>query len=276
VTWEEAVRTLIADPARAELARQCYFDAPLIEAARRFHDSNEWHSVRARLRGRRGLALDVGAGNGIVSYALAVDGWEVTAVEPDPSALVGSAAVRSLAVQSGLPIAVVEGTTDDLAVPPGHFDAILVRQVFHHVRDLDAFIARLARMLAPGGRLLTWRDHVITRKADLPRFFDSHPLHHQYGGENAFMETEYRQAIDRAGLIIDETLRHFDDPMNYGPQSPAELLASVAARILPRPVARATGALLGAPASFRALGPILSAVDRRPGRHVAFVAHKPG
>ena len=37
---------------------------------------------------KAGRALDLGAGNGILSYALAREGWSVTAVEPDPSALV--------------------------------------------------------------------------------------------------------------------------------------------------------------------------------------------
>jgi SAM-dependent methyltransferase len=273
--WEEAVRTLVDNPAQANLVRQCYFDQPALQAARRFHASNEWQSVRARLRGRSGRALDVGAGNGIVSYALAVDGWDVTAVEPDSSALVGSAAIRSLAAEAALPITVFEGLTDELAVPSGHFDVILVRQVLHHVLNIEGFMVHLADLLAPGGLILTWRDHVITRQGDLSKFFDRHPLHRYYGGENAFTEAQYRDAIESAGLTVVETLRHFDDPMNFGPQTPTELIGEAAARVLPASLAHAIGKVFGSRPLFAILAPILSALDRRPGRHVAYLAIKP-
>jgi SAM-dependent methyltransferase len=274
VTWEEAVRGLVADPAKADLVRQCYYDPPLINAARRFHSSEEWASIRRRLKGRSGRAMDVGAGNGIVSYALAADGWEVTAVEPCSSALVGAAAIRTLAEEARLPITVFEGLTDDLVVPAGHFDAILVRQVFHHAPDIDAFMMRLAELLAPGGLVVTWRDHVITQPEDLMMFFDRHPLHHQYGGENAFTNAQYRSAIAKAGLQVIETLLHFDDPLNYGPQTPSQLLTEAGRRIFPHPFARAMGAVLGSRPVFALLAPLLSALDRRPGRHVAFLATK--
>lgn len=274
MSWEAAVRSLVDDPSQAELVRQCYFDRPLLDAARRFHASNEWESVRRRFRGRAGRALDVGAGNGIVSFALANDGWDVTAIEPDPSALVGAAAIRSLAEASGLPIKVVEGVADQLDAPPGYFDGIFVRQVFHHAPDIEAFARQLAQLLAPGGIIVTWRDHVISRPEDLPAFFDRHPLHHKYGGENAFMLTQYRGALEAAGLTVVETLRHFDDAMNFGPQSPAELLAEAGRRLLPSRVANTVAAVLGSRPVFPLLAPLLSATDRRPGRHVAFVATK--
>ena len=46
---------------------------------------------------QRGQALDVGAGRGIASYALAREGFTVTVLEPDDSHLVGAGAIRSLA-----------------------------------------------------------------------------------------------------------------------------------------------------------------------------------
>ena len=82
-------------PEKKSLVRDCYFDDPLCGAADRYASSAEWNSISNILEGRRGRVLDLGAGNGIASYAFAVSGWDVVAVEPDPSSLVGSSAISS-------------------------------------------------------------------------------------------------------------------------------------------------------------------------------------
>jgi len=87
VSWEEAVAWLIAQPDQQELARDCYFDSSPEDAAERYSRSDEWKAIGALLPSRPGLALDVGAGRGIASYALAKAGWTVVAIEPDASAL---------------------------------------------------------------------------------------------------------------------------------------------------------------------------------------------
>ena len=107
-SWEEAVSWLRRQPEQSQLIADCYYDDPLINAADRYWRSDEWAAVRELLAGRSGAALDVGAGRGIASYALAKEGLEVTALEPDPSELVGGGAIRALAAESGLPIRVVE------------------------------------------------------------------------------------------------------------------------------------------------------------------------
>src|SRR5712671_3057697 len=97
LTWEQAVATLLSDPQQASLARGCYFDGTALEAGARYWASEEWQTVRSLLPEVPGKALDIGAGRGIASYALARDGWKVCALEPDASALVGAEAIRSLA-----------------------------------------------------------------------------------------------------------------------------------------------------------------------------------
>ncbi|MEC5293725.1 MULTISPECIES: class I SAM-dependent methyltransferase [unclassified Aurantimonas] len=91
----------------AALAHAAYFDEPLA-AARRYHASAEFAAVRRMIPASPGRALDLGAGNGILSWALAREGWAVTAVEPDPSILVGAGAIRAMSEQSGTPIEVIE------------------------------------------------------------------------------------------------------------------------------------------------------------------------
>ena len=71
-TWEAAVVWLRDQPDRRQLVLDAFYDDPLIGAAERYHSTSEWQAVSRLLLGRTGLALDVGAGRGIASYALAV------------------------------------------------------------------------------------------------------------------------------------------------------------------------------------------------------------
>src|ERR1700730_6096763 len=100
LTWEQAVATLLVDPRQASLARDCYFDGTALEAGQRYWASEEWQAVRRLLPEITGKALDVGAGRGIASYALARDGWSVCALEPDPSDLVGAGAIRRMIAEA--------------------------------------------------------------------------------------------------------------------------------------------------------------------------------
>ena len=72
----------------------------------------------------------------------------------------------------------------------------------HHAQDLNKFIKESARVLKRGGHLFTIRDHVIFNESDKEWFFQNHPLHKFYGGENAYTAEEYRNAFQQAGLVI--------------------------------------------------------------------------
>ena len=60
------------------ICKACYFDDPLSDAAERFSKSLEWRELRKIVSVVKGEALDLGAGRGIASYALAKDGWKVS------------------------------------------------------------------------------------------------------------------------------------------------------------------------------------------------------
>jgi len=60
-------------------------------------------------------------------------------------------------------------------------------------------------------------------------FLASHPLHKYYGGENAFSPTEYKNAMQNAGLAILKELRYYDSPINYAPDTEEMITAKITA-----------------------------------------------
>lgn len=277
-TWESAVAWLRTQPDQRDLVIDAYYDDPLPAAAHRYWQSAEWQAVRTHLPNPANAhALDVGAGRGIASYALAREGFAVTALEPDPSALVGAQAIRQLAGEAGLPITVTEEFSERLPFPDADFDVVFARAVLHHTTDLAAACHEFFRVLKPGGSLIAVREHVISRDADLPAFLELHPLHKLYGGENAFRLDAYTTALQAAGFQLQRVLAPLRSPINFAPQTTRTLQDEVARRLsrgLPG-LARLLGVALRLPSVWASLLPVLERVDHRPGRLYSFIARKP-
>jgi 2-polyprenyl-6-hydroxyphenyl methylase/3-demethylubiquinone-9 3-methyltransferase len=94
-------------------------------------------------------ALDVGCGAGLLCEPLARLGAEVTGVDAAP-ANVEAAALHSEG--AGLEIRYMAGELATLGL--GQFDLVTCLEVLEHVADKAAFIAELAKHLAPGGLMV--------------------------------------------------------------------------------------------------------------------------
>jgi SAM-dependent methyltransferase len=97
----------------------------------------------------RPRVLDVGAGTGKLTRQIHARGLTVTAVDPSE----GMLAELKRAV-AGVPALL--GSAEQIPVPDGSADAVLVAQAWHWV-DPTRAVSEAARVLSPGGRLgLLW------------------------------------------------------------------------------------------------------------------------
>jgi len=276
LTWEQAVQSLRNQPDQKELVQYCYYDDPLESAAERFAQSEEWIAVTQLLKPKiPGQVLDIGAGRGISSYAFAKAGCSVTALEPDSSKLVGAGAISNLFKNTGLPIQIVQEWGETLPFANNTFDIVYGRAVLHHAKDLKQLCKEAARVLKPGGYFLATREHILSRKEDLQNFLDSHPLHHLYGGENAYLLEEYTDAIRSSGLQIIRSFNPLESVINYFPMSKSQYQSQVK-----NSLARRFGETLASKlAMFEQVQSLYSWYMSRkldtPGRLYSFLAIKP-
>lgn len=273
-SWEEAIEILRSDPTHQELIFNSYLTRDLIDNCRRFAAGAEFAAaialLKAHARGARQL-LDMPGGNGIATHAFAAAGYEVTCVEPNPSAAVGRGAIAAVLEASCLRAEIVDAWGENLPFESNRFDVAYVRQGLHHAADLPKMLAELGRVLRPGGVLLACREHVVDDYGpSLEAFLASQVDHQLYGGEHAFTWADYRAAIAGSGLELRLDLGPFDSVINAYPNTP-EVLRSKILRSAP---GRALGALLPDNAIV-AIGVWHLKRKKSPGRLHTFLAAKP-
>ncbi len=97
------------------------------------------------------VAADIGCGTGLYARGLAEHAQTVICVDASQAMLDQIPASERL-----IPVnaAVEDVSAGRVALPHARYDAMLLKEVLHHVGDPASVIAGLARMLKPGGRLL--------------------------------------------------------------------------------------------------------------------------
>ena len=107
-----------------------------------------------------GRVLDVGAGAGLTSRRLLAAGWDVTALEPEPTLAARLRAVPGLQVR--------EGRVEDLGADSFH--AAVAESVLYGVDELPRALTALSRALLPGGLLalseMVWRPGIPAATAE--------------------------------------------------------------------------------------------------------------
>jgi SAM-dependent methyltransferase len=151
--------------------------------------------AREHLPAQPARVLEVGCGQGDLTTALAVAGYDVLGI--DPLAPAGDRFRRL--------------TLEDLEETES-FDAIVASHSLHHIRDLDAALDKIAGLLAPGGVLVV--DEFAWDRLDEPTLDWLFGQRRALAASGRGTAPESLQALrdewdaDHLGLHGDETLRH--------------------------------------------------------------------
>ena len=111
-----------------------------------FKHRNDCISAMVNRHPYTGTLLDIGGGNGYVSQRLVADGHDVMLIEPGPTGAYNAHSRRGIET-------VVCATIEHAGFRPGTFGAIGMFDVIEHIEDDRGFLADIAPLLAPEGRL---------------------------------------------------------------------------------------------------------------------------
>lgn len=222
---DEAILALRADPTYRDLIHWSYLGPDTAEAATRFAASEEFAEADRLVGGFAGKeVLDLGAGTGIASFAIARAGaTRVYALEPDPSDVVGRGAIARIAGDE--PIEILDAAAERIPLPDASVDIVYARQMLHHVPDLEPLAREVRRVLRPGGPFLACREHVVDDDEELERFLTEHPVHQLAGGEGAHRLDAYLGGLAAGGLEVRRVWDTYGSIINAYPriESAAEL-----------------------------------------------------
>lgn len=105
------------------------------------------HARLLELVGSGKRVLDVGCSSGYLARPLADRGCVVVGIERDPAAAEVARAVCE-------EVLVGDVETMELPFEDRSFDVVLCGDLVEHLRDPEAFLARVRRLLGPGGRVV--------------------------------------------------------------------------------------------------------------------------
>lgn len=165
------------------------------------HAPRMWKSdvnsaVVARIAPRAGeTVMDIGAGIGAGTMVAAKSGSTVIAVEPTPY-MRRILNLRRLAARVVDRVQIVDGTAEATTVQAGSINAAWAVNTMHHWKSLEDGVAELARVLAPGGRVL-----LVDEDFDDP----THPDYETFGAKRQEAGKHHFHTVDPD--VVAESMR---------------------------------------------------------------------
>lgn len=217
MSYGEAIKHLRNDKNSRQIIIDSYLDENVLEAAKRFAASVEFSETLKIIGPLKELVvLDLGAGNGIASYAFALNGAkEVIAFEPDDCPVTGVAVINDLV--KGMSVKTVKGYAEAIPLADDSVDIVYGRQVLHHLPDLNKSFSEIARILKRGGHFIFVREPVVDSAAELKTFLEKHIMHNLACNESAYSQDAYIAPAVKAGLRVDSIIQHWDTVINAYP-----------------------------------------------------------
>ena len=153
----------------------------------------EWPEAAARWLVPEDAAflVEVGAGTGKLTRALAALGVRVLAVEPDP---------RMLAVLRERGLEGVEGSAESIPVGDGEADGVVAGSSLHWF-ELDAALAEFRRVLRPGGRFGFGWNHRDVRHPTIAAMSEAIYASRPSRQTSGWQRRDWRRAVAETGLF---------------------------------------------------------------------------
>jgi trans-aconitate methyltransferase len=156
------------------------------------NDVLEWLAARPGER-----ILDLGCGDGHLTARIAATGATVVGVDSSPEM---AAAARSIGVPAD------EGDAESLPYPNSAFDAVFSNAALHWVRDHDAMMAEVRRVLKPGGRFVAemgGHGNIAAIRVALTAVLDRHGFGQLEKDENYYPTPDaYTRRLARHGFEV--------------------------------------------------------------------------
>lgn len=142
--------------------------------------------------------LDLGCGDGQLTERIAATGARVIGVDLSPEMI---AAARSRGIDAR------EASAELLPFPDGAFDAVFSNAVLHWVRNQDAMMAEVRRVLSPGGRFvaeMAGHGNLAAMRVAFMAVLTRHGCGDPEEGVNCYPTPKaYRQRLERHGFQIE-------------------------------------------------------------------------